>query len=154
MSPTTFQALRRLLFFTGKEAAQFIPAAPLSEEQWHAWERGVQPVPEDIAQRMIALVDWRSTALAAMADTIRQQIKDKGVPESIFILWYDHVEDWSSLPKREPVMWRVQQAVCAALVGMFQTVRLVPFDANAYLQWLNGREDTESMRAEWASSVG
>jgi Domain of unknown function (DUF1870). len=154
MGPANFQALRRLLFFTSKEAAQFIAASPLSEQQWLAWENGVEPIPEDIVQRILMLVDWRATALAAMADTIRQQIKDKGIPESIFILWYDRREDWISLPGREPAMWRVQQAVCAALTGMFQTVCLVSFDVNAYTRWLNGREDTESMRTEWASLTG
>jgi hypothetical protein len=36
---------------------------------------------------------------------------------------------------------------------MFSTVRLVPFDAAAYAGWLAGGEDTESMRAQWASST-
>ena len=154
MTPTTCHALRRLLFFSCDESARFIAPSPLSEEQWHELEHGNDPIPEDIAQRIVELVEWRSVALAAMADTIRQQIKDNGVPETIFILWYNRLEDWISLPERKPVMWRIQQSVCAALAGMFQTVRLVPFDMDGYVQWLNGREDTESMRSEWASSVG
>ena len=158
MTPTTLQALRRLLFYTPQEAALFVAASPerpqgVSDQQWQQWEDGVQPVPADLAQKITELVDWRSTALAATADTIRQQIKDKGVPEAVFIIWYESLDDWKSLPNRDPAMWRLQQTVCAALAGMFSTVCLISFDAAAYAVWLADREDTESMRAQWASST-
>lgn len=154
MTPTTLQALRRLLFFTCEEAAQLVAPAPVSGQQWLAWENGIQPIPEAVVTRMQELVDWRSTALAATADNIRQQIRDKGgVPEAIIILWYEHPEDWSALPHRDPIMWRIQQSVCAGLLGMFRTVRPVPFDRQAYAAWLNGRDDSESLRAEWASTL-
>ena len=158
MTPTTLQALRRLLFYTPQEAALFVAASPerpqgVSNQQWQQWEDGVQPVPADLAQKITELVDWRSTALAATADTIRQQIKDKGVPEAVFIIWYESLDDWKSLPNRDPAMWRLQQTVCAALAGMFSTVCLISFDAAAYAAWLADREDTESMRAQWASST-
>jgi hypothetical protein len=158
MTPTTLQALRRLLFLTRQEASQFVAASPehpqgVSDQEWQQWEEGNQPIPADIAKRIKELVDWRSTALAATADTIRQQIKGKGIPESVFIVWYENLNDWKSLPNREAVMWRLQQAVCAALVGMFSTIRLVVFDVEAYTQWLASRDDSEAMRAEWAASV-
>jgi len=157
MTPTTLVALRRLLFFTTQEAALFVAVSSehpqgVSDQQWRQWENGEQPIPADLAQRITELVDWRSTALAATADTIRQQIRDKGVPEAVFIIWYEDLDDWKSLPSREPLMWRLQQAVCAALAGMFSTVRLVAFDAAAYTEWLAGRDDSESMRAQWASA--
>ena len=158
MTPTTLQALRRLLFFTLQEAASLLAASSerpqgVSEPQWRQWEDGGQPIPADLALRITELVDWRSTALAATADTIRQQIKDKGVPEAVFIIWYESLDDWTSLPNRDPLMWRLQQAVCAALAAMFSTIRLVSFDAAAYAAWLEDREDSESMRAQWASST-
>lgn len=158
MTPTTLQALRRLLFLSPLEAALFVAARTespqgVSEQQWLQWENGDQPVPADLARKITELVDWRATALAATADTIRQQIKDKGIPEAVFIIWYERLDDWKSLPNRDPLMWRLQQAVCAALAGMFSTVCLVPFDAAAYAAWLSGRDDTESMRAQWASST-
>ena len=153
MTPTTLQALRRLLFFSREEAAQWIAVPAVSEQQWRDWESGSLPLPETIAQRMQELAEWRSTALAATADNIRRQIREKGgVPEAIIILWYERREDWTSLPHREPVMWRVQQSVCAALLGMFHTIQPVPFDATAYSLWLDGRDDSESLRAEWAST--
>jgi hypothetical protein len=158
MTPTTLQALRRLLFFTCHEASQLIAASPerpqgVTDRQWQQWEEGGQPIPEDLALRITELVDWRSTALAATADTVRQQIKDKGLPESVFIIWYETLSDWKSLPNREPVMWRLQQSVCAALSGMFSTIRLVQFDPAAYAAWLSDSDDSESMRAQWASST-
>lgn len=153
MTPTTLQALRRLLFFSIGEAAQFIATPSVPEQQWQAWEDGTQNVPAAISQRLQELVDWRSTALAATADNIRQQIKDKGgVPEAIFILWYERMEDWTSLPRRNATMWRIQQSVCAGLLGMFRTIKPVAFDAAAYALWLGNREDSESLRAEWAST--
>ena len=158
MTPTTLQALRRLLFLSPQEAALFVAASSeqpqgVSDRQWQQWENGEQPVPADLARKITELVDWRSTALAATADTIRQQIKDKGIPEAVFIIWYESLDDWKSLPNRDPLMWRLQQAVCAALAGMFSTVCLVPFNAAAYTAWLAGRDDSESMRAQWASST-
>ena len=103
---------------------------------------------------MAELGEWRSDALAATADNIRIQITEKnGMPESVFVIWYDTLEDWLSLPNRQPVMWRLQQSVCAALKGMFGIVKLVGFDASSYRAWLDNRDDTEALRAEWASTV-
>ena len=153
MNPTTLQAIRRLLFFTCAEAAQWIAVPSVSEEQWLRWEDGSALPTEAVIQRLQELNDWRSTALAATADNIRQQIREKGgVPEAILILWYQRLEDWISLPHREAVMWRIQQSVSAALMGMFSTLRPIPFDADEYRHWLTGREDSESLRAEWVST--
>lgn len=153
MNPTTLQAIRRLLFFTRAEAAQWIAGPSVSEELWCRWEDGSATPPEAVTQRLQELNDWRSTALAATADNIRQQIREKGgVPEAIIILWYQRLEDWTSLPHREAVMWRIQQSVCAALLGMFNTLKPIPFDAEEYCRWSNGREDSESLRAEWVST--
>ena len=41
-------------------------------------------------------------ALDATADNIRVQMKEKGgTPESIFVIWYDNLEDWKSMPRFE-----------------------------------------------------
>lgn len=158
MTATALQALRRLLFFSVPEAARLIAATAespegVAESTWQQWEDGTQPIPSAIADRMIELNDWRSTALAATADNIRAQIKEKGgMPESVFVIWYDSLEDWLSIPGREATLWRLQQAVCSALMGIFGIVKPVRFDRAAYTAWLAGREDTEAARAEWASA--
>ncbi len=158
MTPITLRALRRLFFFTIPEAAQYLAANKneprISEERWRQWENGELPIPDHVAARMNELNEWRSLALDATADNIRIQMREKsGTPESIFVVWYDHIEDWLSLPNRDPAMWRLQQAVCAALLGMFGIVKLVPFDSANYHAWLAAREDSDALRAEWAASL-
>ena len=159
MTPTTLRALRKLLFFSAKDAAKLIAANAetpqgVSEEIWRQWESGTHPIPANIANRMKELNDWRSEALAATADNIRVQITEKaGLPESVFVIWYDTLEDWMSLPNREPIMWHLQQAVCASLLGMFSIVKLVRFEPSSYHAWRGDRDDAESLRAEWASTI-
>ena len=158
MTPTTLRALRRLFFFTTAEAARYIATgndkAGVPEQVWRQWESGELPIPDHVAARMNELNEWRSLALDATADNIRIQMREKsGTPESIFVIWYDNVEDWLSLSDRDPALWRLQQAVCAALLGMFGIVKLVRFDAADYHAWRDGREDHEALRAEWASSA-
>lgn len=159
MNRTDLQALRCLLFFTIEDAAKYIAATPehpdgVSISEWQAWEKGDQPIPREVIERITELCEWRSDALAATADNIRIQINEKsGMPDSIFVIWYERLEDWLSLPNREPVMWRLQQSVCAGLKGMYSIVRLVCFDREAYSTWRGEREDTDSLRAEWASTL-
>ncbi|MDR1276353.1 MAG: YdiL family protein [Candidatus Accumulibacter sp.] len=157
MTPITLQALRRLLFFTAQDAERLIAPTvnpEFSGETWRQWENGAQPVPKSVAARMLELKEWRSEALAATADNIRALIKEKGgMPESVFVIWYDSLDDWLSHPDRDPALWRPQQAVCAALTGLFNSVRLVRFDLTAYTTWRGEREDTDSLRGEWASTV-
>ena len=158
MTPTMLKGLRRLFFFTVPEAARFITTshdAPqgTSEQRWQEWENGGSPIPESLISRMKELNEWRSLALDATADNIRIQMREKGgAPKTIFVIWYDTLDDWMTLPKRDPVMWRLQQSVCAALLGTFDTVKLVRFDMANYQNWLSGREDSEALRAEWAST--
>lgn len=158
MTPTTLKGFRRLFFFTIPEAARLIATSKemphgVSEQRWREWESGESPIPETLITRIKQLNEWRSLALDATADNIRIQMREKsGTPEAIFVIWYDTLEDWMTLPNRDPAMWRLQQAVCAALLGMFDIVRLVRFDKSNYQSWLAGRDDTEDSRAEWAST--
>jgi hypothetical protein len=159
MTPTTLQALRRLLFFTAQDAEHLIagplvPAPGVSGETWRQWEAGASPIPQSVAARMLELNDWRGMALAATADNIRALIKEKGgMPESVFVIWYASLDDWLSLPGRDSALWRPQQAVCASLLGIFSIVRLVRFDLPAYTAWRGEREDSDTLRGEWASTV-
>ena len=159
MTPTALQALRRLLFFSVPEAALLIGATAdqphgIPGQDWQQWENGELPIPESIIARINELNEWRSLALDATADNVRLQMREKsGLPEFIFITWYDTLDDWMSIAGREPAMWRVQQSVSAALMGMFSLIRPVCFDPVAYHTWLGNRGDSEALRAEWASSV-
>ena len=73
---------------------------------------------------------------------------------AVALVWYDTLDDWATLPGREPAMWRPQQSVCAALLAELPgRIRLVQFDTPAYSSWLIGRTDSEAMRSQWAAGV-
>lgn len=157
MSPTTLHALRRLLFFSISEAARYVAAsaerpAGVTERSWQHWETGDRPVPDDVAEQMIALSSWRDRALVAtrleIADA-RQKAEEAGKTLKIPALWYASVTDWMSMPDRPAVHWRPQCSVVAELAAK-DGATLVLFDLTAYTRWLGKRRDGEGMRANWA----
>lgn len=142
------EALRRLLFFSPPEAASLIGDA--SEQAWRRWESGARKVPDDVANRMSDLIAWRQAAI----DATIKQISAAPIEASVALVWYDSLDDWSTLPGREPALWRPQQSVCAAVFAEFPgRLRLIRFDAPAYSAWLSGRCDSESMRGQWAATT-
>lgn len=146
MKSFEIEALRRLLFFSVPEAAALIGGA--SEQAWRRWEAGTRAVPADVAARMGDLVAWR---LAAIDAAVRQIA---AAPDSadVYLVWYHSLDDWATLPGREPALWRPQQSVVAALAGEFPgRVVLVRFDGPAYAAWLAGRPDNETARSQWAA---
>lgn len=153
MRPAELQALRRLLFFSRQEAALMAAASPerprgVSDRTWRMWEDGERLVPEDVAGRMWGLAEWRGRAIAAGRARIAGH---RG--GAVALVWYSRMEEWATLPGREPVLWRPQQSVCAALLGADSRTVLVPFDGPAYAEWLawqGGGEDDEARRARWA----
>ena len=62
MTPTTLQALRRLLFFSVPEAAEHIGG--VTERAWRFWESGKWPIPADVIERINGMLAWRERALA------------------------------------------------------------------------------------------
>lgn len=146
MKSVELEALRRLLFFSPPEAATLV--SQTSEQAWRRWESGARGVPADVAARVRALADWRQRAI----DAAVRQIVAAPDGAAIGLLWYSSLDDWASLPGREPQFWRPQQSVIAALVAEFSSrVNLVVFDGPRYSAWLNGRIDSEAMRASWVS---
>lgn len=139
------EALRRILFFSVTEAALLI--GEVSEQAWRRWEAGSRAVPEDVAQRLRALTDWRQVAISA---AIRQIA---AAPEGarVALIWYENFTDWSEIPAHV-VRWRPQQSVVASLAAEFAgRVVLVEFDREDYVTWLAGRPDNEAARARWAA---
>lgn len=157
MNHTELQALRRLLFFSVSEAALLVAASPerpqgVSERAWQWWERGERAVPTDVAMRVRELCGWRRHALTAARDQIEAMMRAHGAGE-LALVWYGSLDDWASLPGREPVTWRPQCSVLATLSGEYSHARLVLFDAPAYARWLAGRDDSETMRGQWAAET-
>ncbi len=156
MTPTTLQALRRLLFYTRQEAALVVAASPerphgVSDRAWRQWEDGDRTIPANVAHNIAALAVWRETALAGALAAIREKAAKRGAPQRVDLVWYETMDGWISLPSREPVLFRPQQSVVAALAAAVPAVRLVAFDGPAYSAWLAGRADSEALRAAWAS---
>lgn len=155
MNAQTLQALRRLLFFSRQEAALLVAASDtrprgVSDRAWRQWEAGEFAVPTDVAQRITRLAEWRQSAI----DAAVKQIASAPFGSDIALVWYDSLDDWASLPGREPVLWRPQQSVCAALLAEFPgRLRLVNFNVPAYSAWLAGREDSETKRSQWATTI-
>lgn len=145
MKSFEIEALRRLLFFSIPEAAALVGG--VSEQAWRRWEAGSRAAPDDVAQRMRGLADWRQAAIDAAVCQIST------VPEAaVALIWYTTLDDWASLPGREPALWRPQQSAVAALAAEFcGRVALVPFDGPAYAAWLAGRSDNETARSQWAA---
>ena len=125
----------------------------VSDRAWRMWEAGELPVPSDIAERIIDLVRWRAAALAAAEAQIAEMraTLPRGAAPDIRLCWYDSLDDWATLPGREPIQHRPQQSVLAALAARHGAT-LVRFDAPAYAAWLGRRADTETMRGAWAAA--
>jgi len=148
MRNAELEALRRLLFFSPPEAAMLVGG--VSEQAWRRWEAGTRKVPSDVAIRISELAQWREAAIESSA----RQIGEAPPDAQLAIVWYDTLDDWATLPNREPAFWRPQQSVCASLLAKFPSrLRLVRFDTPAYAAWLAGRQDSESMRGAWAATV-
>lgn len=148
MIPCQLEAARRLLFFSPPEAASMV--SDTSEQAWRRWESGARKVPDDVVNRMTGLIEWRQAAI----DATVKQISAAPMEASIALIWYESLDDWATLPSREPALWRPQQSVCAAVFAEFPgRLRLVRFDAPAYSVWLAGRNDSETMRGQWAAFV-
>lgn len=146
MTPTTLQALRRLLFFSRPEAAELVGG--VTERSWNFWESGDRPIPADVIERINDLVLWRESAIHAAT----HQILDADIPANtdVYLVWYDKLDDWMSLPGRKPELWRPQCSVVAQICADIDAIA-VPFDAHDYQNWLDKRADSESMRAQWAT---
>jgi len=156
MTSRQLEALRKHLHFTVPEAARWVAASPerprgVEERTWNRWESGKVAVPPNIAERICELVRWRDD----QADSIWSSLwplLNASTPLSL--IWYDYREDWPG----DPAHWRPMQSAMAELLtlavrdGNADSLRLVPFDSQAYHAWrlLAGHEDLPVARAEWA----
>jgi hypothetical protein len=150
MTPANLQALRRLLFFSVEEAALLI--GNVSPRSWQYWERGERNIPDDVIATIERLCSWRAQAIAT-ADAQMAALQARHGPSSGAVLvWYQTLDDWATLPEREPLLWRPQCSVVAELAAR-HGARLVAFDGPAYRKWLGSRKDSESLRGAWAAAI-
>lgn len=153
MTPRQLEALRKHLHFTVPEAARWVAASPerprgVEERTWNRWESGKVAVPSNIAERIVELVRWREST----ADDLYDAHWRHPAPRPAALIWYDDRQDWPGKPEH----WRPMQSAmadlltAAALDGMTDALRLVPFDAQAFNRWRGARPDTAAERAAWA----
>lgn len=115
MTPTTLQALRRLLFFSAPEAAEHI--GHVTERSWRMWEDGSRGIPDDVVSTVARMVAWRKTALAEAEKAIkdaRRSLKGREAA-SPQVTWYITPEAWAQAEPCAPEMWRPHCSVVAEL---------------------------------------
>jgi hypothetical protein len=159
MTAPELASLRRLLFFSAGEAALLLAAslnriAGVQESTWREWENGIKPVPEEIAEIVRRLCEWRANAVTLTCAAIKEakeqaKLKTPAEEWDMVIVWYATLDDWLTLNDRVPVMWRPQCSVIAEAV--LCGAQLIRFDCVKYAQWLNKRIDSEELRGEWAT---
>ena len=123
MDKTRLQALRRLLFLSRQEAAQWVAAGPdrpngVTDRSWRMWEDGTRTIPDDVAETIERLVEWRASAIKAQSPT-RNRART--------LVWYDTLDAWLSVPGNTALLWRPQQSVCSAICANHPGAVLVNF---------------------------
>ena len=153
MNSPTLKALRSLLFFTMDEAASLIGNVQL--RSWQYWEAGQRTIPADVIEKITSLAKWRVQAVRAGVQAIEEmlsQLPPDAEFDPIGLVSYASVEDWMTLPDREPILWKPHCSVIAEMCACLP-VQVVIFDGPAYAKWLAGREDNEAMRSYWAAEA-
>lgn len=152
MNSIELEALRRLLFLSVAEAAEYV--GHCRERSWRKWESGDRGVPDDVADRIRAMIDWRGQAIQAMVEAISDGEQSSGVvPENIVLVWYDSVDDWLTMDGREPALFRPQCSVVAEITAAYGC-NIAVFNPAGYFDWLDshGWRDSEQMRGQWAAA--
>ena len=156
MNAPELQALRRLLFFSVAEAARYLAVddqrpAGVEERTWNRWEAGKGRVPANIAATVRQAVQYRASAIEALADQLAQLRASAGQRKPLVLTWYAEVDDWPLAP----VLWRPAQSALASCLAdpQAEPVHLVAFDARAFNLWRidQGLVDTLDVRASWAA---
>ena len=168
LSNIQLKAIRQLLFFTIEEAAAMVAATAEKPQGvhpalWMDWEQGNKKIPDYIEDTLVDLLDFRLAAIETATEKLQQdgdedeyedmdEDEDDSDEPTLVAIWYDKVEDFTSLPGCDPILWKPQCSVVAELIGTFGA-DAVPFNAKVYKEWLGNRKDTDSLRAQWAASV-
>jgi hypothetical protein len=113
MTPTTLQALRRLLFFSVPEAAEHI--GHVTERSWRMWEAGERSIPDDVIECITDMIRWRARASATAEAALKEQTRKHGAPAEITLTWYTSAAAWARAEPKHPQMWRPHCSVVAEM---------------------------------------
>ena len=148
MNNLNLQIYRKLLFFSVKEAAQWIVKPKgVSERTWQMWEKGHRKIPQHVEKAIFNLLNYRTTQI----EKHYLDVTKEGFITTI--LWFETIGDWLSTPASKAYLWRPYCSVSGELLSIATNPNLVIFDPIKYFGWLQGEEDSWLERHKWAFSL-
>ena len=107
MHHETFTAYRKLLFLTAIEAARNVACTDerpdgVSERAWNRWEAGTAPIPQQVADNLLLLVQQRQIVIDNFANAIKNQ----------------HINYQPVGCKNDIVAYKISQSIAAQVAAM------------------------------------
>lgn len=154
MTPAEFRTMRETLGLTGQWVAD---RADVSLRAVQYWDEGRWVVPEAVEDMLETIEQTLEAAVEQALEQVDESIARGAVPDEITLIRYRTDKDlWRFRPDMQPLpatthgvlVTRLKRALCTK--GIAATIEFMKPDE--YMQWLGEREDTETTRAEWAST--
>lgn len=123
------------------------------------WESGHTGVPEDVAAMLTALDDQVWSIVAQGLEQIKAAAdSNEGLPEEVVLIRYRSDADlWAFHPEFEPIPASTHAMLVSRMrrklweIGVPSVIQYM--SPKEYSAWLEGREDSDVLRAEWAASL-
>lgn len=120
------------------------------------WESGRSAVPQDVAEMLNGLDDQFWQLVAQYLEQVKSVADQQGVlPEEVVLIRYKTDADlWQFHPDFRPLPASAHAALLSRLrrklweAGVHSVIEYM--EPAEYKKWLNGREDSEALRSEWA----
>ena len=115
------------------------------------WENRLGPPPEYVMTVLLLLSAWMANEIELLRSQIDRSVAPDPLKPALLRISYADANDFSAAFGSEPIYFRPNEAVSAALLMLeSQRVRLVHFDPLAYVRWKGDRADTVDLRDTWA----
>lgn len=108
MNAKELQALRKMLMLDVSEAADIIGG--VSKRSWQYWESGRSPVPDDVENKMMGLLEQRQYLMSEIEARINKEGGTISVP-----FYVNRAEFAEANPGKSILPWRISQSVAAEL---------------------------------------
>lgn len=122
MTPATLRTLREALSFTVEGLAQVLGVNRRTLVRWES-VNSIDPVPEDVARRVVELIEWVEDTVEAALEAIETQ----DPPEGTAIDLYRYVSADSAYRAGLEVPWPVHNAAMGRLASELLVLGYVPF---------------------------
>ena len=112
MNNKELQALRKLFFLSAAEAAEHIGG--VSARSWQFWESGKYSIPDDVAAKMMQLVQHRMDMIKTCEDLMKEHPGASEITQQ----YYMTMESFDVPHKGATLIdWRLAQSVAAYFYG-------------------------------------